>query len=251
MEQQNINETASDKNILFNVDGLDLESMDFKPMTEGLGFHHEEKKTKIVKPSVAFKNTTEISSPKTRHSVNGVTSNLGISNANNQREISAHKSELAAFYGEETKVNQKVQKETKIEARTLVKEEAGKLQQFGAWVVDLLLISSIVAMTAALLAAVSGIDIRTLARLVTTNDLIFFTASLFCLFYMLYFTVLDLASTPGKSIFKLQLVKTNNKEVRVTQTFFRSIITLLSFLTIGLPSLIDFQGKLSDTKVVK
>lgn len=257
MEQQNVTNTASDKNILFNIDGLDFDSMDFKPMTEGLGFHLEEKQTKIIKPSVALKQSNEISTPKQRQMVQGVTSNLGVSNVNNQREITAHKSELTAFYGQDvagaahTTLNTQKEKAIREATQEQTLLEAGKFQQLGAWLLDVAIVSGIVAMTAALLAAVSGIDIRVLARLLTTNDLVLFSGSLFTLFYMLYFTVLDLASTPGKSVFGLHLIKTNNQDVRVTQTFFRAAITLISFVTIGLPSLIDFQGKLSDTKVVR
>ncbi len=255
MEQQNSTSTTSDNNILFNAEELDFESMDFKPVTDGLGFHHDEKKPQIIKPSVALKKSHDSSSPRQSSTVSGVTTDLGISNPSNQREINAHKSELSAFYGNTDKTVNKALPQQKFSQLRTEKSmellEATKSLQFGAWLVDLILVSLSVLMTTALLAAVSGIDFRVLAKLVTIQDITVFTSSLFVLFYMLYFTVLDLASTPGKSLFGITLVKTNNKDVRVAQTFVRAAITLVSFLAIGLPSIIDFQGKLSDTKVVK
>jgi len=256
MEQQNLNAKASDKNILFNMDELDFESMDFKPVTDGLGFHHEEKKSTIIKPSTALKQSNEIATQRARHQVSGVNSDLGISNPDNQREASAHKSELSAFYGQTSTVAPQA-KSTQVaqprkQAKKVVEVElAGKGLQLGAWLIDLILVSLFVIVTTVLLAAVSGIDFRVLAKLVTIQDLAFFTGSLFVLFYMLYFTVLDLATTPGKSLFGITLIKADNEDVRVSQTFTRALVTLISFLAIGLPCLIDFQGKLSDTKVVK
>jgi hypothetical protein len=78
-----------------------------------------------------------------------------------------------------------------------------------------------------------------------------FGASSFSIFYLSYFSILDLQSTPGKSLLNLHLLRENNKEVSLRDSFFRSVITLLSFVTLGLPCLIDFQGKLTDTKVVE
>ena len=49
----------------------------------------------------------------------------------------------------------------------------------------------------------------------------------------------------------IRLLRTNDKNVEVKHTFTRALISLLSFVALFLPMVIDFQGRLSDTKVVK
>jgi uncharacterized RDD family membrane protein YckC len=62
--------------------------------------------------------------------------------------------------------------------------------------------------------------------------------------------VLDLTGSPGKTIMGIRLLKLDNKEVTVKNTFTRSAVSLLSFIALFLPMVIDFQGRLSDTKTV-
>ena len=90
-----------------------------------------------------------------------------------------------------------------------------------------------------------------LARIISNQDLIAFTASIFSIYYLLYFTILDLSASPGKTILGLRLIKTDNTSVSVKHTFTRALISLFSSIALFLPMLLDFQGRLSDTKVVK
>jgi len=49
----------------------------------------------------------------------------------------------------------------------------------------------------------------------------------------------------------IRLLKTDNTNVSVKNTFTRALVSLLSVVALFLPMLLDFQGRLSDTKVVK
>ena len=67
----------------------------------------------------------------------------------------------------------------------------------------------------------------------------------------MYFSILDLSNSPGKTILGIRLVKSDDTQVSAKQTFTRALITLLSGVALFLPTLLDFQGRLSETKVVK
>ena len=95
------------------------------------------------------------------------------------------------------------------------------------------------------------IQFQILSRLISTQDLIVFTSSIFSIYYLLYFTILDLSTSPGKTIMGIRLLRTDNKNVAVKNTFIRALISLVSSVALFLPMLLDFQGRLSDTKVVK
>ena len=75
--------------------------------------------------------------------------------------------------------------------------------------------------------------------------------SSFPFFFLFYFTLLDVVTSPGKKIFSIRLISTTSEKVKIDQTLIRSVVTLFSFVTIGMPLLFDFQGKLSDTKAVE
>lgn len=249
MDQQGIESSKNSNEIAqFEIDEL-FDDMHFKPVTQGLGFHHEEKK-KAFKKAVTV---TRGISPAISNSSNQI-SNLGISNPDIQKHISSSpnsREELNAFYGASKTSHEETVNVVEALEPVIELELATKLSQFGAWLIDLLLISSTVLFTTVMLALVSGIKIQILMKLVSANDMFIFSGSLFVIFYLLYFTILDLATSPGKSLMGIYLVKEDSSNVRVINTFSRSLITLISAITLGLPCLIDFQGKLSDSKVVK
>jgi uncharacterized RDD family membrane protein YckC len=135
--------------------------------------------------------------------------------------------------------------------KVLSHKPAPQLSQFFAWVIDVLVIASFVALTEALLVLASGIELRMYSRLISSNDLAIFSAAIFSIYYLLYFTILDLSASPGKTVFGIRLAKANGREVSVKHTFLRALISLVSGVALFLPMLLDFQGRLSDTKVVK
>ncbi len=78
-------------------------------------------------------------------------------------------------------------------------------------------------------------------------------APLFLSFYLFYFTILDREGnkTFGKKIFSLKLQSKFKSNIDLVQSFSRAFISMISFLAFGLPFILDFQGKLTDTLVVK
>jgi len=249
MDQQNIfSEGSKNPNIKINLDEFDISEDSFKPVTKGLGFHHENKKLN------SFKSTPkETKSVLTKNNKISTQSLLNeISTANKKVATKSVPSGLEAFYGQTNIVEMEERKiEEKISVPTKKLELASNFSQFSAWVIDMLLVASFSLVTTILLILVSGMSFQSFLKVIPMLDLTIFSSVLFSIYYLLYFTVLDLSATPGKIIMGIRLVRTNDKSVEVKHTFMRALVSLLSFVALFLPMIIDFQGKLSDTKVVK
>lgn len=241
--------------IQVNLDEFNISEDSFKPMTKGLGFHQEQKRSsfksipKEVKP---------FGTDRTKPLVAAILGPLGKQNATT---ASLHSpTGLEAFYGakgnsgnhnQQTSLDSKTEfRDEKIETKASYKV-ASLGTQFIAWMIDLLVVTSFVAVTGALLVFTSGIQYQMFARLISTQDLLAFTTALFSIYYLLYFTILDLSASPGKTIMGIRLLKMDNANVGVKHTFTRALISLLSSVALFLPMLLDFQGRLSDTKLVK
>ena len=243
--------------ILVNLDEFNISEDSFKPMTKGLGFHQDQKKSSF-KP--APKETKVFGSARTQPAASVVLSSMVGGQA---AKFSAQHipTGLEAFYGAKgnpgNQESSQKNLETKLDLHSEVSEykistkTASGTAQFLAWTIDLLVIASFVTVTAVLLVLVSGIQFQMFLRLVSTQDLIIFNSAIFSIYYLLYFTILDLGASPGKTIMGIRLVRADNKNVEVKNTFTRALVSLFSSVALFLPMLLDFQGRLSDTKVVK
>lgn len=250
--------TKITKPIQIDLDEFQISEDTFKPMTKGLGFHQDTKRPSFKPSPKEVKPFGSPTSPLGK-SLNSIpASTIGQVNAAKPVMGNQLPSGLEAFYGKAKEpaadtnlFEQKIAKEEKKAEKTASFRTAPQTAQFFAWIVDVLVITSFVALTGALLVFASGIDYRMYSRLISPQDLAAFTAAIFSIYYLLYFTILDLSATPGKTIFAIRLVKTDGGAVSVKHTFGRALISLFSGVALFLPMLLDFQGRLSDTKVVK
>ena len=123
--------------------------------------------------------------------------------------------------------------------------------QFQAWIVDFIIISTGLGLSLSLLLVwVANLNFSTVLELLHKGELLEYLILSFVIFYMAYFTFLDLPSSPGKILAKIKLVKTNNSPVTIRESFLRSAFTILSSFILFLPLLMNFPGKLSRTKLV-
>lgn len=250
------------------IDDFQLSEESFKPMTKGLGFHHEPKKQAFKPAPQESKPIVHTKSLPTQGVPGSITRTQNQSfvpmadlSKDNQKTTSAHiPSGLEAFYSSNSSVlanNTSVEstffeEKSKTSTKTVKKHQAAPVvAQLSAYIIDLLLICSFVIFTAALLVLASGIELSMYSRIISQQDLAVFAVAMFSIYYLLYFTILDASSTPGKTIFGLKLVKSDGKPVAVKDSFFRAIISLISGVALFLPLMLDFHGKLTDTKVVK
>jgi len=243
--------------IQINLDEFNICEDSFKPMTKGLGFHQEQKRT-TFKP--APKEVKAFGVTRSLPKASAVLSTL----TGSQASVAASQhipTGLEAFYGAKGNPGNQINNqnitdkkieisEVKVESKSLLKT-APMGSQFAAWIIDLLVVSSFVAVTGALLVLASGIQFRVFIHLISAQDIIVFSSAIFSIYYLLYFTILDLSSSPGKTILGIRLLRSDNKNVTVKNTFTRALVSLLSSVALFLPMLLDFQGRLSDSKVVK
>lgn len=244
--------------IKIDLDEFNISEDTFKPMTKGLGFHQDTKRPSF-KP--APKEVKMFGSAKS--SVNQTLSSIStsIGAPKTSRTTNQMPSGLEAFYGTKATTTSESQNlfEKPIHAKSEIKQEkvlsskktAPQTLQFFAWIIDILMIVSFVALTGVLLVFASGIEFTMYSRLISPKELSIFTATIFSIYYLLYFTILELSATPGKTIFGIRLVTNSGREVSVKHTFTRALISLFSGIALFLPMLLDFQGRLSDTKVIK
>jgi uncharacterized RDD family membrane protein YckC len=254
MDQQNISpENLKNSPIKINFDDFNISEESFKPVTKGLGFHQEQKRQNAFKsvPKEVKPFTSSSAKIPTHPLLNEISAN---NKASTQKSVP---SGLEAFYGQTnttaatvTAVNTEKLFES-VAVETQKYKSASSLSQFFAWAIDIALVASFSIITTTLLILVSGMSFQAFLRVIPVLDLTIFGSVLFSIYYLLYFTILDLSATPGKTIMGIRLVRINNREVSVKHTFTRSLVSLLSFVALFLPMIIDFQGRLSDTKVVK
>ena len=93
--------------------------------------------------------------------------------------------------------------------------------------------------------SVSGINVG--APLV-----LIFLGSFFAVFYLIYFSVLEMLGTPGRMIFGTKLVSSREGEaLHSWQTFVRSLIILVSPLLLLIPLYFGWHNTVSETKSVE
>jgi uncharacterized RDD family membrane protein YckC len=228
--------------IVMSFDDFEISAESFKPVTKGLGFHQEQKKNVFKPTSQPRIETFKNSGP--------------INNISNELEVKIQQqspSGLQAFYGASatTTIPQSKIELSELPTISEVLVEAKPLLQFTAWTIDLVLVLALVALTGGCLVVASGLNYALILKLVSRADLAIFGGSVFSIYYILYFTILDLSTTPGKTICGIRLVGSDRNPISVKNTFIRSIVSLLSVLVFCFPMVLDFQGRLSDTKIVK
>lgn len=191
---------------------IDLDDFDFRPVTKGLGFHHEK----------------SISSPAKAKAKRAVRPRVNRAELGNSASRSSILKELPK--------------------KIIKKEKSARLGvQLTGFAFDMALIFC-------LQFSLNFIFVK-VAKLDSIAHLLEFTVieqSVFLIFiYLFYFTIFDITGSPGKRIFSMSLKNTLNKKLTMSQTLIRAVVTLVSLLLLGMPSLFDFQGKLSDTKLVE
>jgi uncharacterized RDD family membrane protein YckC len=225
----NIEPAKNTKNNPQIIEDIDF---DFKPITSGLGFHHQ--KATEVKP-VITERTVAIST---------------LNPSQIKKETSIYQSDLSAFYGQQ-QTNEEPIPELKIKEEKTY-HMASKANRVFAYVLDLLLLGSVLSLVLMVMARAIGMDLIDVWSQYP-NEITPLVLSLFCGFYLIYFSIFEKTSqsTLGKNIFSLRVVGINNKPLSLISLLFRSIIGLLNFVSLGLFSYFDLQNKVTESKVIR
>ena len=231
----NLEQAASKKNQIVPNDELLMDDFDFKPITSGLGFHQP--RPADIKPVFTEKTiSAPIQTPAT------------ILNTP-KKEMNVYQNDLSLFYGQPAAA----QRETtapQIEEKTYHK--AGKLQRIGAYLLDMMLIMSILSLVLTMMASSIDLDLYD-AWMNYPHEITPLVATLFTGFYLIYFSVFEKSSgsTLGKNLFGLRVVSSSNEPLGFIPLILRSLITLLNFFTLGLFSYFDLQNKVTSAKVIR
>lgn len=215
------------------IEDLDF---DFKPITSGLGFHHQ--KATEIKP-VMTERTAAVSPLTQPHSPL-------------KKDMNVYQNDLSLFYGQNnSQVAELNIPELKIPEKKYFRL-ATKPQRVFAYLTDLFLIGSILGIVLTVMARTISMDLFDVWSQYP-NEITPLVLSLFCGFYLIYFSIFEKAnqSTLGKNLFGLRVVTKNDSSLSLASLLLRSTVSLLNFVSLGLFSYFDLQCKITDSKVIR
>ncbi len=227
----------------FDIDNiLDQEDL-FKPITEGLGFHHSVKDKKEVAISLKKKSLD------LKRDLDLRTKQLTKEVIKNSESIDM--GELAPFYN---KVETQNISEINLETEDSYEQEittVSMIKRFSAYLIDVSLLT--ITLSCAFIASLysTGMSFGNAKSILSdpVNGILFGTIS--SLFYILYFTFFDKSSfsSIGKRLLNIKLTSLEG-ELTLIQTFYRSSLSLISLLSFGLFNILKLEDKLTNTTVV-
>lgn len=227
-------ETNSSKKPKANVPLDDIE-FDFKPITSGLGFHSQ--KITEIKPAFNHESPSmampsmPASQPMARKESNQI-----------------YQNELSSFYGHEKKTHAPVE----LQRVEKIIRTASKSHRVLAYLMDLALVLSTVGIVLTIMARLIDKDLLEVWS-AYPNEITPLVVILFTGFYLIYFSIYDKtsSSTLGKNLMGLRVVDLDNKTASFSILVFRTLVTLMNFVSLGLFSYFDLQNKVAHTKVIK
>lgn len=225
----------------FEIDNL-LDNDDlFKPITDGLGFHHSIKEEKEIKHDLKTKKV------QLKNNLEQRAKSLSMQSTQVENQP-LNMGELAAFYKEPATEESVSLNLNKAEDIVL---ETGIEKRLMAWLIDLSVICSIFAICLIGVVFIAEVPLSFLRDNLIEIDILLASTLLGVMFYMFYFTFLEKTtfSTIGKRVLGIRVVNLEGKSITMIQSMSRSLLTLTSLLTLGLGSILKIQDKLTDTIV--
>lgn len=217
---------------------LDDIEFDFKPITSGLGFHHQ--KSNEVKP--VFTERTVAVSPLPQQAPNL-----------QKKEMNVYQNDLSMFYNNQSSTPSLTLVDPPEEK--IVEEKyyrlASKSQRVVAYIVDLFFVASVLGIVLTVMAKTINMDLMDIWSQYP-NEITPLVMTLFCGFYLIYFSVFDkTGATLGKSMLNLRVTDKNDKSLSLVALNLRSTVSLLNFVSLGLFSYFDLQNKVTNSKVIR
>ncbi len=246
------NSEAGKSQITLNLDEFDIDSYDFKPVTKGLGFHDPlEKGTNPRVSRVPNRIETKTSTLASSNSYSKKTVNH-LQNTPISVSDPSLMSGIDALYGSAISETQKPVSDIKKKNNKISLKEANFSEMIGSYLIDVTLILFI---TLILFVSFFAFAFKMLQGEMVINFLVVsmpYVGIIASLIYLTYFSLLEPVGTVGKKIFGLGCYLTGTtKRTTIKNSFLRASISLLSLPLLGAPMILDFQGKLSDTSVLK
>lgn len=228
----------------FDIDNiLDQDDL-FKPITDGLGFHHSVKDKKEVaislkNKSLDLKRDLDLRTKQLTQEIKKTSNTIDMG-------------ELAPFYKkEEAQSLHTIDLDLEHSQDEEEYETVNIFKRFFAYAVDISLL--VITISCAFVASLysTGLSFNN-AKLILNDPLSSILSGLMgCLFYTLYFTFFDKSafSSIGKRLLNIKLVSLEG-ELTFSQTFYRSSLSLISFFSLGLFNILKLEDKLTGTTVI-
>jgi uncharacterized RDD family membrane protein YckC len=232
----NLDNVPSTKKNSASVD-FDLDEFDFRPITSGLGFSHQQKTTTEIKPAFAerqvVRETPVVARPK----------------AAPKKEMNVYQNDLSIFYGDSQQTAPVVpMPEPK---REKVYRTASRTDRSVAYILDLGILGSVLSVMLTFMSRALGMNIME-AWAQYPNEITPLILTLFSGFYLLYFSISEkTGATMGKAMMNIRVVNTENRSQDFMSLVLRTLITLTNFASLGLFSYFDLQNKATSSKVIK
>lgn len=245
---ENINSeqlTQADEGFLSD---FDFDQMSFSALDKGLGFHHKEKD---LKENVVSSSTYELKSNKLRTSKSIKEISVPTLKNDSSLRVTPEISLEAALGVSDKGFSSETLAEGQIAEDEMAMIESSLEKVTAAWAVDLTLILLSIVSALILFMSSTGIGVEEFKDFLIKPEAQIFIGVFFTMFYLLYFSVLDLNSSPGKLLFGTKLVAVGNKRLTVFNTFIRSFIILVSIPLFLLPLIFGLHNKLSGTQSVE
>lgn len=224
------------KNQKTNPQVIEDMDFDFKPITSGLGFHHQkatEVKPVITERTVAMSTLTPPIAPM-------------------KKEMNVYQNDLSLFYNQtppQTVNLPEMMMEQPAEEKYY--RLAGRPQRVMAYFSDLLFIVGSLGIILTVMARTISMDLVDVWTQYP-NEVTPLVVTLFCGFYLIYFSIFEKTGpTLGKSMFKLRVVDLDNNSLSLMSLIVRSTVSLLNFISLGLFSYFDLQNKVTGSKVIR
>ncbi|MAX66481.1 MAG: RDD family protein [Bacteriovoracaceae bacterium] len=227
-----------------------IDDFDFKPITDGLGFHHSIQNKKDVKVNLK-KQSMDLQSELEQR-----ISHMTAQKSENQSSVNM--GELAPFYGDS-----KEEKEAEVSTQVkLFSEEekspnyymAQNSERFLAWVIDITLIVTTMLFTFSSIIYFANIPLSQVSLFAASSEVLVSFLLLSVMFYVFYFSFLDKThySTLGKHLVGIRIVShRGHDEVSLLQSLLRVSICLFSIFLLGLPVMLKMHDRLTETDVIK
>lgn len=208
----------------------DLEEFDFKPLTQGLGFHPS--KVSEIKPAFVQQPARKT-----------------VARVNEVGAPTVYQNDLSLFYGQQAQAARPTVKEEK---PVKVLKASSRAERSFAYILDLSLVVSTVALMLTAMARMLQMDLM-VAWASYPHEVTPLAVTLFCGFYLIYFSIFESAasSTLGKNLLGLRVVSSESDSASFSILLFRSVVSLLSFVSLGLFYWYDLQNKMTKTKVIR
>lgn len=236
---QTFHQSEPEKTIKVNLDDFDLENFDIKPINKGLGFHRTSERVH-PKTFSTPRPATRLSTPKEVMAPAILTQQLRL------------KSEpLPNVLRTEPKQENIEQAAPREENASLVSAKAW--QRLIAFLVDLTIIFALQASLGFVLLMSLGLPVEfaSLAKVFSLNQWLLALAISTSVVYVAYFSILDMQASFGKDLLGLGLQTSSGDKLSFSISFLRAILSLVSFIALGLPLVLDFHSRLSETRVIQ